>query len=235
MSKVYTGTEFRNIWKTGMKWEATNSDGSWGFFPTPPDRTPNFNDAYQYRLVDKKKKFSVSTAQIGDIIPTGTVVYKKVLATIDGNIHKAILTGVVTKAGIVTDDGAEGKCRVRGLMPVSIVAAWPHSSCPTAVKNQHNYWIRTVDRSDGGYRYVDELLANIDGKKWELVNGNIEYSVNVNEAVSTMDGTNHNTQHPKGITYKVGERVSVKEFDTSTTQCSAGIHVYLTYEGAFNY
>ena len=135
-------------------------------------------------MAKNTKKFNVSAAQIGDVIPSGTIVYKKVR----GPTEDAILTGVVTRAGIVTDAGAMDKNRVRAIMPVSI-RAW----------NQDN---RTWDGD------------------W------------LDSAKSTPDGITRRGKHPDGITYVVGERVSSGAFDTTTQQCSTGIHVYLTRAGA---
>jgi len=150
------------------------------------------------------KKFDINTAQPGDKIPRDTIVYKKVnVRDSAGNDCDAVLTGIVTKPGIVTNNGAHGKNRVRGLLPISIE-------------------VLEFGKRGEYSSYVNDGSSLI----WGL------FGTFVNEGESTIDGTGKNSQHPYGITYRVGQRVSVREFDESTRQCSAGIHVYLTRESA---
>lgn len=155
------------------------------------------------RVAGMIKPFDLNGANTGDEIPVGTLVYKKVMVrdSPNGPREAAILTGVVTKPGIVTDHGAHGKNRVRGLLPVSIT---------------RQDWSEAV-YSTTKAEYVGAITRNYDTAK------------------STADGTGYNDQHPDGITYRVGEEVSVKKWDKSARQCSHGIHVYLTRQDAENH
>src|SRR5574338_211549 len=124
MWKEYNKDEARAVWKPGRMYEWNfDVDGNWAL-EINPKQIPlapriRFLDEKEEKKEEKKmsKKFDIKTAKTGDKIPTGTVVYKQV--RVDGK--KAILTGVVTGAGIITTDGPLGKNRVRGLMPTSIV------------------------------------------------------------------------------------------------------------------
>lgn len=216
----YTRNEAKVVWKPGRMYEWTFATKGSSFERWAQETYPEIAPlAPRIRFLDekpteekkvekkmKKTKFDVNTAQVGDKIPTGTIVYKKVVS---GHGNEAILTGVVTEAGIVTTHGALDKNRVKGLMPVSIV-----TKCYNKIPVGKAY-------SKGGYN-TEELEVYGYGEFVDL-------------AWSTIDGKGKNKQHPNGIAYKVGKRVSVRDFDTSTKQCSAGIHVYLTREGAENH
>lgn len=154
------------------------------------------------RVAGTIKPFDLNGANTGDKIPVGTLVYKVVV--VDGG-SKAILTGVVTRPGIVTTDGARGKNRVRGLLVVSI--------------DQWNY---------------DD--TEWSEKKQEYVGTKDAWLKRYTTASSTVDGSRTDGEHGlNGITYNVGEEVFVKKFDKTTRQCSKGIHVYLTRQGAENH
>ena len=158
------------------------------------------------RVAGTIKAFDLSTASVGDVIPVGTLAYKKVVVKdATGANAYAILSGVVTKPGIVTTGGALRKNRVRGLLVTSI-----------------------------------EKIAGFGDSKWNSKSANYSYNSCVitrfTTATSTGDGVlGQGYEHPAGLTYNVGEEVVTKQFNKTSKQCSKGIHVYLTRQGAENH